>query len=540
MRSVLLRLGSTFVAGWTLVLPATTAAQSASDLDELERECAAARDAYLDVLGEHLPAAYRERLTDLSPREMEEIATTRRLWSWYIAEGPFTMGDPRKQATGIFRQEFLDPIDRVAGILLIDPAELRDSDVRRARKEAFTLAERFDRSRERAGIDIDPTADKTAPTGIPYPRLDRPHTATDTLDLYERTLVLARTVAHPDAEPILMQNAAACAELDLVEADFVMYANQVRMLSGSIAWVADPLMTACTRDHSNDRAEGVASGHQSTLPDKRFPRDRARRFGCRVGPEGAGGGATGAQAIRGFAYNGTGHGGPLFAQLRNVVAPGRRGGALTAMYQTEDRLRHTCAATADELALPPGVTERMIGSGDVRAAFRALRDGAIAKAADLLDRREPKDDFDRAVHRYLEAWLEADVDWTLTGIERILVAGDAYEAHVRLKDAQRRMDGVKSFDRRAGALESRLSKRAVEHEVEIGARYQQIIGAKRIDRAQLERLIEQFPESAYAAAARHCLESDKNAFWPELFWFVMQDTHLNKWSYLTKDRIGGR
>ena len=39
MRSVLLRLGSTFVAGWTLVLPATTAAQSASDLDELEREC---------------------------------------------------------------------------------------------------------------------------------------------------------------------------------------------------------------------------------------------------------------------------------------------------------------------------------------------------------------------------------------------------------------------------------------------------------------------------------------------------------------------
>ena len=128
MRSVLLRLGSTFVAGWTLVLPATTAAQSASDLDELERECAAARDAYLDVLGEHLPAAYRERLTDLSPREMEEIATTRRLWSWYIAEGPFTMGDPRKQATGIFRQEFLDPIVRVAGILLIDPAELRDSD----------------------------------------------------------------------------------------------------------------------------------------------------------------------------------------------------------------------------------------------------------------------------------------------------------------------------------------------------------------------------------------------------------------------------
>ena len=121
-------------------------------------------------------------------------------------------------------------------------------------------------------------------------------------------LVLARTVAHPDAEPVLLQNAEACAELDLLEADFVMYGNQVRMLSGSIAWVADPLMTACARDHSNDRKEGTASGHQSTLPDKKFPADRARRFGCRVGPEGAGGGATGEQAMRGFSYNGTGHG----------------------------------------------------------------------------------------------------------------------------------------------------------------------------------------------------------------------------------------
>ena len=38
-------------------------------------------------------------------------------------------------------------------------------------------------------------------------------------------------------------------------------------------------------------------------------------------------------------------GGPLFAQLRNVVGPGWREGVLTSMYQTDDRLRHACAAT---------------------------------------------------------------------------------------------------------------------------------------------------------------------------------------------------
>ena len=355
-------------------------------------------------------------------------------------------------------------------------------------------------------------------------------------DSYERTLVLAKTVAYPDAEPVLMQNAEACSEIDLLEADFVMYGNQVRMLSGSIAWVCDPLMTACTRDHSDDHKNGRASAHQSQIEGKRFPGDRARRFGCRSGPEGAGGGSTGEGAVRGYSYNGTGHGGPMFARLRNVVAPGNRQGAVTSVYTTDNALKHACQATEGELVLPPGVTASSLNQGN-KAIFKAIAQGKLKKAHVKLQAPAPRDAFDAAVRRYLQARLEAEVDWTLTGIEHILDVGDAYEANRRYVAAKRAMRGVPSFDQRAEGIELWLALDHVKAEVKVGEAYQKIIGAGDADRRQLERFAEKHAGSAYAEAAKHCLQAGKDAFWPELFHFVMKDTHLNKWSYLHRDRV---
>ncbi len=520
----------------TLLLSAVGASQSNAELASLERRFATARDAYLTQLSAHLPAAYRARFCALSDEDLLAVAETKRLWQSYIAEGPLTMGDPRKQSTGIFRAEFLDPINRVARILLIDPAELDDVELLRARNEAFDLGYQLRDARERQGVDIDPTKAKRSPTGIPYPHLDNPHTCIDLLELYERTLVLAKTVAYPDAEPVLMQNAAACSEIDLLEADFVMYGNQVRMLSGSIAWVCDPLMTACTRDHSDDRKHGRASGHQSQIEGKRFPGDRARRFGCRGGPEGAGGGSTGEGAVRGYSYNGTGHGGPMFARLRNVVAPGNREGAITSVYTTDNSLKHACQATEGELVLPPGVTAASLSQGN-KALFKAIAQGKLKKAYVKLQAPAPRDAFDAAVRRYLKARLDAEVDWTLTGIEHILDVGDAYEAHRRYVAAKRAMRGVPAFDQRAEAVELWLALDHVKAEVKVGEAYQKIIGEGDADRRQLERFVAKHPESEYAAAAKHCLQSGKDDFWPELFHFVQKDTHLNKWDYLDHDRV---
>lgn len=525
----------------TLLLSAVCAAQSKPDLAKpdlakLEREFAAARDAYLSLLGERLPAAYRARFTKISDEDLAVVAQTKRLWQWYIAEGPLAMGDPRKQSTGIFRTEFLDPINRVAQILLIDPAELDDVDLLRRRNAAFDLGYTLREARAAAGVDIDPTKDKVSPTGIPYPRLDKPHSCVDLLELYERTLVLAKTVAFPDAEPALMKNAEACAEIDMLEADFVMYGNQVRMLSGSIAWVCDPLMTACTRDHSDDRVNGRASGHQSQIDGKRFPGDRARRFGCRGGSEGAGGGSTGEGAVRGYSYNGTGHGGPMFARLRNVVAPGHRKGAVTSVYTTDNTLKHACQATEGELCLPPGVTTEALNQSN-KAIFKALAQGKIKKAYSKLRAPAPRDPFDAAVHRYLSARLTAEVDWTLTGIERILDAGDVYEAHRRFGRARRAMRGIPAFDERAETIALWLALDHVKDEIKAGEAYQALIGDGDADPRKLERFIEKHEGSEYAAAAQHCLQASKDAFWPELFYFVIKDTHLNKWSYLHPDRV---
>ena len=77
----------------------------------------------------------------------------------------------------------------------------------------------------------------------------------------------------------------------------------------------------------------------------------------------------------------------------------------------------------------------------------------------------------------------------------------------------------------------------VPAEVKVGEAYQKIIGAGDADRRQLERFAEKHAGSAYAEAAKHCLQAGKDAFWPELFHFVMKDTHLNKWSYLHRDRV---
>ena len=532
-----LRKGAALTSALAALLVGTSAlGQSGAALESLERQFQSARDAYLSLLGDRLPAAYRARFTDLSDEDLAVVAQTKRLWQWYIAEGPVTMGDPRKQSTGIFRTEFLDPINRVARILLIDPAELEDVEVLRARNEAFDIGYQLRDARERAGVDIDPTKDKRSPTGIPYPHLDKPHTCIDLLELYERTLVLAKTVAHPAAEPVLMQNAEACSEIDLLEADFVMYGNQVRMLSGSIAWVCDPLMTACTRDHSDDRKNGRASAHQSQIEGKRFPGDRARRFGCRGGPEGAGGGSTGEGAVRGYSYNGTGHGGPMFARLRNVVAPGNRQGAVTSVYTTDNALKHACQATEGELVLPPGVSSKSLNQGN-RTIFKAIAQGKLKKAYAKLQAPAPKDAFDAAVRRYLSARLDAEINWVLDGIEHILDAGDAYEAHRRFVEAKRAMRRIPTYDQRAETVELWFALEHVQAEVKVGEAYQKIIGAGDADKKQLERFAAKHEESAYAAAARHCLQAGKDAYWPELFYFVMKDTHLNKWSYLHRDRV---
>ncbi|MBX2851536.1 MAG: hypothetical protein KTR15_07315 [Phycisphaeraceae bacterium] len=249
------------------------------DLSVLEKDFENARADYFDRLQNYLPAAYNQRFAALTDEQLAEIARTRRLWQYYTVH---------TSKTNEFQKNFLDPIDAVGEMLLIDPERIEDEQVKQARTEAIHTGQALIDAQRKAGIDIDPTKEMKSPTGRPYPALDQPHTVLDTLELYEHSLVLAHTVAPPAAEPVLMENARRCSLIDVEEARFVMYGNQVRMLIGTVAWVADPLTTACARDHSVDRKDGKASGHNSTVPGKETFGDRLKLWGAKGASEGAG------------------------------------------------------------------------------------------------------------------------------------------------------------------------------------------------------------------------------------------------------------
>lgn len=494
-----------------------------SDLAEYEKQLTQAEQTYLAQLESYLPGAYLDRFAKLSDADLIHIAQTRRLWQFYtLTRSP--MYD--------FQREFLDPIDRVGQMLLIDPARIRDRKIAQSRRDALRIAQRLDAARKKADINLDATHGKKSPTGIAYPSLDEPHTEVQRLELMERSLVLACTVASPEAKNVLMNNAERCAQLDVQEAAFVMYGNKVRMLTGTIAWIADPLSAACGRDHSIDRKAGKASGHSSTIPGKEGFTDRLRRMGAKGAAEGAGGGRTGIEAIRGFSYGG-GHTGPLYSLKRNVVGPGQRQGAYTSIYYTDDSMRHPCHATAGELFLPPGITRKHLTTQPVKTAYNAFKKNRFNQAHESLTSQRPGGGIDGAIHRYLLARVKAEVGWTLEGIERIALVGDVYEAQVRLEAASPQMRGIAAFDRAARKFEAGFAKKKMAAEIDAGRQYRKVC-ALGYTVANLEKFIERYPDSVYADAARRTIElfGGKQRGYTPLMYFREKDAHINKWAYL--------
>ena len=491
------------------------------DLGELEKEFEDARDDYLHKLKKYLPGAYEQRFIALTDQQLAEIARTRRLWQYYTVN---------TTKTNDFQKNFLDPIDAVGEMLLIKPEQIDDEAVASARSIAFESGQRLMEARLQAGVEIDPTKGVKSPTGIAYPPLDQPHTCVDILRLYEQTTVLAHTVAPPDANQVLFENAKRCALIDVEEAAFVMYSNKVRMLIGTVAWVADPLTTACARDHSVDRKNGKASGHTSTVPGKEGFGDRLRLWGAKGSSEGAGGG-TGESYIRGLSYGG-GHTGPLYSIKRNAVGPGRADGAFTSVYYTDKSMYHKSQATEGELFLPPGVEKSDIRGRLLRKAYTGFYKEKFNKAYDALVAEEPGEGFDGAIHRYLIARLDAEVQWRVTGIKRIAAAGDIAEAHARFQALQESMKGVPAFEEEVEALRSLFADESVEQEVKAGKIFRRIC-AQEYTEANMKKLIGMFPETIYAQAAQKCIDDGmpKKAAGPLTF-FTDRDPDLNQWGYV--------
>lgn len=506
--------------------PFASAQAVLSEFGEAEIEYERAEAAYLELLGGYLPGAYRDHFAGLSDKQLQQIAETRKLWEFWTLGG---------SAQFEFQREFLDPIDKVGEMLIPEADSIRDKAVKEARARAGRLAEKFDRAKRRAGAEIDPTVGVVSPTGIAFPALDRPHTTVDRLLLMERSAILAHTVGPRESEAVLMKNAEFCTQIDFEEASFTMYANKVRMLTGANAWVANPVTTACARDHSIDRKAGRASGHTSTVPGKEGLGARAKRFGTPVRSEGAGGGKSGWHYIRGLSYGG-GHTGPLYRSMRNVVGPGRVDGVYTSMYYYDKTYRHDCQEYRKELFMPPGVTKSDLQTDALISAYSALQQDSFTAAHNALkDAEKPEDNFQLAIHRYLLARVEAEANWWLNGVEHIAAAGDVYGAQQRLAKAKQLLSGIPSFDTAVSKIEKWMGKSSVVAEIEAGRYYYQT-SAKNFTKAGMQSVIEKYPTSVYATAAKHAIENnafdENNGYAPLMYFRKERDEHINKWAYL--------
>ncbi len=382
--------------------------------------------------------AYVEQLEKLSQEQIDQIQFMRRMWFPYVRG----MGGRTN-----FQEAFLQPCLTAKEAILPKADAISDAAVAGPRQRMVEFANYLSRCDAALGIGPpDPTQGKVSKTGIPYPPLDEPPTFLDNLSYLERTIILAHTVAPPGARRVLMRNAEFAREIDVQEAEFVMFANEVRMIVGQIAWEVDPLICCCTRDHSNDRKDGKASGHMSDVPGKRGFTHRMKLWGCRGGSEGAGGGNDGVNYIEQLSYGG-GHTGPLYSMNRNVVGVGRRGNVYTSIYATDKALQHPTQASQRLLFLPPGLDKADVRGTTAIGVASLLAAGNVAGAAAQLSKVdfEKQQPYERMLLGFFQGWVTAEKEYFLKGLAEVEQTGDLFDLKRRVVAGSEKfgsMDGV--------------------------------------------------------------------------------------------------
>lgn len=432
----------------------------------IDQELAVEEGRYGMILEPAIRSAYLKKLAAISDEQMEHILRTRALWQPYILNGG---QDPK------FREVFLAPIWKMKEILLLKMADIDEPQVAAARGKLVEYAGYQAQCHRVLGIDPDPTVGKRSPTGIEYAHLDQPPTFLDKLHHYERTLILINSVASPGAREVLLMADQAAREIDVQEAEYVMAANEVRMLAGSIAWRSDPLGCAVTRDHSTDRKEGRASGHMSDVPGKRGFTDRNKRMGAIFfGSEGAGGGNSGPAYLNGLSYSGDGHGGPLYRLARNLVGVGRRGGVYTSQYATDKERIHPCPASDNEMWMPPGITARDLRDGALQQAFKAMKAEAYASAQKLLGMVKSPTGADAIAMRFFQAAITARSAQAVADILALESSGDVFLAKVTLNDGLAKYKGIQTFETGVAETVERLAAKELRSELRAGEAYHRL------------------------------------------------------------------
>ena len=474
---------------------------------------------YTQRLTGTIRGAYLKHLTTLTDEQIHQVQKTRRLWKHYL----LTTASQHD-----FQKTFLRPCAEMAATLLLKMEDVNDEPVASQRRLLVEFGDYYSRCNAALGIDPDRAKTKKSPTGIPYPHLDRPQLFQDYLSYLERTLVLVHSIAPKGAARVLMEDLKHSREIDVEEAEFVLFGNEVRMLTGTIAWRVDPVVCACARDHSADRKAGKAKGHWSSIPEKKSFGMRLKRFGASGRSEGAGGGRSGRGYIHGLSYGG-GHTGPLYSLKRNVVGVGRRGGVYTSIYRTERRIVHPCAVTSGELFMPPGLTRADVKASALQQIYNNLRHGLFRNAHWLAKNARVKSDLDKTLLRFFTAAVQVELDWFFEAVALLEEVGDVCELKRRVEAAKTSFREMPAFRERIKPVEQRLSQADAAKEIKLGGLYRTISTASP-NTALLKEFVQRYKDSVYAAAAGHVLAATKGTPHP-LSYFVSKNASLRRYEY---------
>jgi uncharacterized protein YkwD len=116
------------------------------------------------------------------------------------------------------------------------------------------------------------------------------------------------------------------------EARGIEEANLWRLLVGLNALVLDPKLCEAARDHSKDMAEKGFFDHESPVPGKTTPWDRARNFGTSASAENIFAGSPDPSSANKGWFHSPGHHKNLFAAGHNRIGLGNHGGHWTQMF----------------------------------------------------------------------------------------------------------------------------------------------------------------------------------------------------------------
>lgn len=135
----------------------------------------------------------------------------------------------------------------------------------------------------------------------------------------------------PKTREVLATNARLAAKLDPEEARAILALNLMRNLLGLRPVLIDVALCEAARDHSNDMLTHKFFAHDSPLPGKKTPWDRAKRFNTSASAENIAAGASDGRAANLIWFHSPGH-------HKNMLAPharvgmGRAGGLYTEMF----------------------------------------------------------------------------------------------------------------------------------------------------------------------------------------------------------------